>query len=116
MPEKSLNLIPAAQRELFLRTRAAVHRTLFRILGSNHEVEDLLQETYLMVFRSIHRFEGRSSPSTWCCGIAVHVVTATAGKRANLAAVFARKQRPLGVDVIVEAHPELEDFFLVKRR
>ncbi|HVV85495.1 MAG TPA: RNA polymerase sigma factor [Kofleriaceae bacterium] len=63
----------AAQRELFLCTRGAVHRTLFRILGNNHDVEDLLQETYLMVFRGIDKFEGRSSPSTWCCGIAVHV-------------------------------------------
>ncbi len=49
-------------------------------------------------------------------GIAVHVVTATEGKRANLAAALTRKQRSLGVDVTVEAHPELEDFFLVKRR
>ena len=48
--------------------------------------------------------------------LAVHVVTATEGKRANLAAAFARKERPLGVPVAVEAHPELEDFFLVKRR
>lgn len=48
--------------------------------------------------------------------LAVHVVTATEGKRANLAAAFARKQQPLGVPVAVEAHPELEDFFLVKRR
>jgi RNA polymerase sigma-70 factor, ECF subfamily len=63
----------AAQRELFTRTRAVVHRTLFRILGSNRDVEDLLQETYLIVFRSIDRFEGRSSASTWCCGIAVNV-------------------------------------------
>ena len=63
----------SAQRELFLRTRASVHRTLYRILGSNQDVEDLLQETYLMVFRGIDRFEGRSSPTTWCCGVAVHV-------------------------------------------
>lgn len=63
----------SAQRELFLRTRARVHRTLYRILGSNQDVEDLLQETYLMVFRGIDRFEGRSSPTTWCCGVAVHV-------------------------------------------
>ncbi len=62
-----------AQRELFLRTRAVVHRTLYRILGSNRDVEDLLQETFLIMFRSIDRFEGRSSVSTWCCGIAVNV-------------------------------------------
>jgi hypothetical protein len=48
--------------------------------------------------------------------ISVHVVTATEGKRANLLAAFARKERPTGVEVAVEAHPELEDFFLTKRR
>ncbi|MBY0398054.1 MAG: hypothetical protein K2X91_16525 [Thermoleophilia bacterium] len=47
--------------------------------------------------------------------LAVSVVTATEGKRANLEAAFARK--PLRtVTVTVEAHPELEDLFLVKRR
>ena len=47
---------------------------------------------------------------------AVHVVTATEGKRANLQAAFARKP-PLNVPVFVEAFPdELGDFFLVKRR
>lgn len=47
---------------------------------------------------------------------AVHVVTATEGKRANLQAAFARKP-PLNVPVFVESFPdELGDFFLVKRR
>lgn len=47
---------------------------------------------------------------------AVHVVTATEGKRANLQAAFARKPF-LNVPVFVESFPdELGDFFLVKRR
>jgi hypothetical protein len=47
---------------------------------------------------------------------AVHVITATDGKRANLEAAFARKPIP-ALPVSVEAHPEeLADFFLVKRR
>lgn len=61
-----------AQRALFQQTRAAVHRTLFRVLGSNQEIEDLLQETYLAVFRSIGSYGGRSSLLTWCCSIAAH--------------------------------------------
>jgi hypothetical protein len=49
--------------------------------------------------------------------LAFHVITATEGKRASLEAAFARKQRKLGVDVVVEAYPDhLADFFLVKRR
>lgn len=62
-----------AQREVFQTTRAAVHHTLFRILGSNQDIEDVLQETYLEVFRSIPRYAARSSLLTWCCAIAAHV-------------------------------------------
>lgn len=47
--------------------------------------------------------------------LSICVLTATEGKRANLAAAFARK--PLrSVAVTVEAHPELESLFLVNRR
>lgn len=47
--------------------------------------------------------------------LAVHVLTATEHKRANLVAAFARKP-PRSVPVYVEAHPELTDFFLLHRR
>jgi RNA polymerase sigma-70 factor (ECF subfamily) len=62
-----------AQRELFQLARAAVHHTLFRILGSNQDMEDVLQETFLEVFRSMPRYEARSSLVTWSCAIAAHV-------------------------------------------
>lgn len=62
-----------AQREVFNATRAAVHHTLFRILGSNQDMEDALQETYLEVFRSMSRYAARSSLLTWCCAIGAHV-------------------------------------------
>ncbi len=63
----------SAQRDLFQRSRAAVHHTLFRVLGSNQDMEDVLQETYLEVFRSLSRYAARSSLVTWCCAIAAHV-------------------------------------------
>jgi hypothetical protein len=47
--------------------------------------------------------------------LSVCVITATEGKRENLEAAFKRKPHP-SVRVTVESHPELEDFFLVKRR
>src|SRR5262249_2589980 len=50
-------------------------------------------------------------------GLSIHVITATEGKRASLEGAFARKQRQLSIDVIVEAYPDdLRDFFLMKRR
>lgn len=59
-----------AQRELFTRVKQAVHRTLFRILGSNADLEDVLQDAFLAIFRSIASFRGESSLNTWCCTIA----------------------------------------------
>lgn len=62
-----------AERELFRRERGRVHATLYRVLGSNREMEDLLQETFLEVFRSLRRYRGEARLSTWIDRIAVRV-------------------------------------------
>lgn len=60
----------AAQRELFAGQKNAVHHTLFRILGSNRELEDLIQDAFLEIFRALPSFRGDSTLSRWCQTIA----------------------------------------------
>jgi RNA polymerase sigma-70 factor (ECF subfamily) len=63
----------AAQREFFRRELRHVHATLYRVLGSNGDIDDLVQEAFLEIFRSLGGFRGDSSLSTWLDRIAVRV-------------------------------------------
>lgn len=64
----------AAQRTLFRREFARVNATVYRIVGSPRDADDLVQETFIAVFRGLARFRGDSKLSTWIDRIAVRVV------------------------------------------
>ena len=62
---------PAATRELFRRHRGRVHASLFRVLGSNRDMDDLLQEAFLQVFQSLRGWRAEASLATWIDRVAV---------------------------------------------
>lgn len=61
-----------AFEELYHRYYQRLFAFLLRLTRRPAVVEELLQETLLAVWRSAHRFAGRSAPSTWILGIAYH--------------------------------------------
>ena len=64
---------PAATRELFRRHRNRVHASLYRVLGSNRDMDDLLQEAFLQVFQSLRGWRAEASLSTWIDRVSVRV-------------------------------------------
>jgi RNA polymerase sigma-70 factor (ECF subfamily) len=64
---------PAATRELFRRHRGRVHACLYRVLGSNRDMDDLLQEAFMQVFQSLRGWRAEASLATWIDRVSVRV-------------------------------------------
>jgi RNA polymerase sigma-70 factor (ECF subfamily) len=64
-------------RDEFLRDAQTYRRELvahcYKMVGSVHDAEDLVQETYLRAWRGWETFEGRSSVRTWLYRIATNL-------------------------------------------
>jgi RNA polymerase sigma-70 factor (ECF subfamily) len=73
----------------FYRTfRAEVARNLHRMLGPGRgDLEDVLQEVFIEVFRSIPRFRGDAKISTWLYRVCVNVALQRLRKRKRRAEV-----------------------------
>ena len=71
--DRCLSGEPAATRELFRRHRNRVHACLFRVLGGNRDMDDLLQDAFLQVFQSLRGWRAEASLATWIDRVAVRV-------------------------------------------
>jgi RNA polymerase sigma-70 factor (ECF subfamily) len=83
----------AAERELFRREYPRVLRLVYRLVGSTRDIEDILQETFIAVFRGLPRFRGEARLATWIDRIAV---------RAVFDHFSARRRLPVPVEVVAD--------------
>ena len=75
-----------------------VYRLALRMTGSEQDAEDITQETFIKVIKSLPDFEGRSQLATWIYRIAM-----------NESLMNLRRRKPTGSTVEIDAGNEEED-------
>jgi RNA polymerase sigma-70 factor (ECF subfamily) len=78
LPESDTALVAAlqngredAREELVVRYADDVERLLYRVLGPDSEIPDLLQEVFVVGLTSLHRLRDPHALRSWLCSIAV---------------------------------------------
>lgn len=61
-----------AFRELVERHSRGLFRLAYRLTGSEADAEDVVQETFMKAYNSLHRFETRAGVGTWLFRIATN--------------------------------------------
>jgi RNA polymerase sigma-70 factor (ECF subfamily) len=105
-PPEAPDLVARCQRgdkdalgELYRLYRAEVARNLHRMLGPGRiDLEDVLQEVFIEVFRSIGRFRGDAKITTWLYRVCVNVALQRLRKR--------KRRNEVSSDSIVEESTE----------
>ena len=87
--------------ELYREFRHEVYRTLRQLLRHSPDIDDVVQDVFIQVFRSVRHFKGDSRFSTWLYRVAVNV---------GLMHLRKRKANPQAtvLPTVEEAAPEAE--------
>src|SRR5262245_47864108 len=80
----------SAHDELYHRFRRQVAGNLYRVLGDRSDLEDLVQEVFVIAFRGLDKFRGDARLSTWLYRICVNVA---------LGRIRTRRRRPTAIGV-----------------
>ena len=63
----------SAFKQLFRRHQGTVSRIVYRMIGPSPDVEDVVQDVFLNVYRSLPSFRGDAKFSTWLYRLATNV-------------------------------------------
>ncbi len=79
-----------AQDEFYRRFKRLVAGNLYRVAGDRGDLEDLVQEVFVIAFRGLDRFRGDARLSTWLYRICINV---------SLGRMRSRSRKPLPTSV-----------------
>jgi RNA polymerase sigma-70 factor (ECF subfamily) len=90
-----------AQRQLFNFYKHRVHDLVFKSLGPRFDTDDIIQQVFIELFKSLSYFKGNSSLDTWVYRICIKVCTTQLRKKY-------RKRQPQIVYDSVQTESEID--------
>jgi RNA polymerase sigma-70 factor (ECF subfamily) len=90
-----------ASEALFRRHVRMVYGLICRLLGSEEDADDVLQETFIAAFASLDRLEEPTAFASWACAIAVRTVGKLIRKRHLLRRLGLRGAAAANVDRLI---------------
>jgi RNA polymerase sigma-70 factor (ECF subfamily) len=81
-----------AFQELVERTQRQVYTLAYRLVGDRHEAEDVAQEAYLRVFRSLRSFREEARFETWLYRIVTNAAFTHLRRRGRFGVVLSEGQ------------------------
>src|ERR1051325_872246 len=107
----------AAIDELYHRFRRQVAGNLYRVLGDRSDLDDLVQEVFVIAFRGLERFRGDARLSTWLYRICVNVALGRIRTRKRRPAAYGRADlNTAATDPSLVERPETPERSLERRR
>jgi len=95
---------------LYRQTRSDVHRILFRLIGSNSDIDDLIQEVFIQLLRALRGFRGDARFTTFlyriCANVGLMHLRSKCRRREDLVADLPepREESPAGPERSAQAH------------
>jgi RNA polymerase sigma-70 factor (ECF subfamily) len=89
-----------AQEALFRRHARMVNGLAYRLLGADHELDDLVQESFLAALRSLDRLAQPQAFAAWLGSITVRHTHKLLRKRRLLTRLGLRRSTPIELDAL----------------
>jgi len=98
----------AVFEDVFSAYRKRIYGYALRVVGDPHDAEDVTQETFLKIYRSMHTFRGECSMETWVFRIAANacVDALRASRRREVLCLDGRKDQEAPVPQWVGSSPD----------